>query len=670
MKIEVGTSYYPENWNRNRIIYDAELMQKAGLSYVRMGEFAWSHIEPVEGAFQIDWLEEAVEIFAEHGIRSVLCTPSAAVPAWLCKKHPSILRMSRSGERAYLGVRHHTCYTSKILREYIRKITIKLADHFRENPNVAAWQIENEPGASRFLECHCEDCQAGFREYLRAKYQTIGALNKAWKAAFWSGEFSDWNEIDLSALIENTQSCKSLESWRFRSREQAEFVKFQADIIRERIPGVPIGTNNYSIFDLYEGYASLDFAGNDVYPNYGASKEQMLDPFRNKMDCAVYSGVKPGVAPWILETPPNPGWPMKDLTNFFFWFYAGSGNSKIFYFPWGNAMTSDEKIHHSIVDAFSKTGPQYEALKKMIAEADCVLAPYPELPLPHNPCAIIKDHDAEWMYGGSMDSRRITFLNIFKELYQSLCKTADYPEIISSAADWSSYKLIVLPVQNHISRELAEKMRGFVNNGGVLVMNGSSGCFDQYGNYFDGIVPEHVHDLFGVEVGENMPCKSYEPIFENTPEFFRKEPVVKGVLDGEEVRGTLSTWTAYLRTTSAETILSFENSQLACHPFCTINRYGKGAAIYYGADRIDQALSDKLIRFAAKQAGVTPVPYPEKISVIKRGNLAFLFNFGDETITFPAGFSGKNLIGNALQGTQITLQPQEYALAEISARKG
>ena len=62
MKIEVGTSYYPENWNRNRIIYDAELMQKAGLSYVRMGEFAWSHIEPVEGAFQIDWLEEAVEI--------------------------------------------------------------------------------------------------------------------------------------------------------------------------------------------------------------------------------------------------------------------------------------------------------------------------------------------------------------------------------------------------------------------------------------------------------------------------------------------------------------------------------------------------------------------------------------------------------------------------------
>ena len=172
MKIEIGTSYYPENWDRKRIIYDAELMQNAGLSYVRLGEFAWSHIELREGEYHLEWLEEAIQIFGEHGIRSVLCTPSAAVPAWLCKKHPSILRTGRNGEKAYLGVRHHTCYTSKILREYIRKITIVLAEHFKDNPYVAAWQIENEPGACRFLECFCDDCQNEFRRYLREKYRT------------------------------------------------------------------------------------------------------------------------------------------------------------------------------------------------------------------------------------------------------------------------------------------------------------------------------------------------------------------------------------------------------------------------------------------------------------------------------------------------------------------
>ena len=98
MKIGVGTSYYPENWNRERIIRDADLMKKAGLSFVRMGEFAWSHFEPADGEYHFEWLEEAVQIFGERGINSVLCTPSSAAPVWMCRKYPSILRQGRNGE--------------------------------------------------------------------------------------------------------------------------------------------------------------------------------------------------------------------------------------------------------------------------------------------------------------------------------------------------------------------------------------------------------------------------------------------------------------------------------------------------------------------------------------------------------------------------------------------
>lgn len=667
MRIEVGTSYYPENWDRDRIIRDAELMKNAGLRYVRMGEFAWSHFEPVEGRYQLEWLEEAVQIFGERGILSVLCTPTAAPPAWLCKKYPSILRMSRNGERAYLGHRHHICYTSKIFRDYMQKITVKLADHFMDNPYVAAWQIENEPGATRFKECFCEDCQTEFRQYLRNKYQTVEMLNRAWRAQFWSGEYSDWNELDLSSLCDNTQTCKTLETQRFRSKVQADFVLCQAKIIRERMPEIPIGTNNYCGADRYEVFAGLDFAGNDLYPNYRPA-ETMMDPFRHKMDCTLYSGLKPGVSPWIMETVPNAGWPMKDLMKFFFWLYAGYGYNKIFYFPWGNAMTSDEKIHISVVDAYSRTGAQYESLKNMVSEADQILQSYPELPLPHSPCAIVRDHDAEWMYGGSSVNLQKLFGSIFVCSYTSLCKTADFAEIISAEADWSAYKLIVLPVQNHISESLARKMSNFVEAGGVLVMHGSSGCFDQYGNHVDGILPEHVHELFGLEIGENMPCKSYDPVFEDTPEFFKRKPVVKGILDGKEVTGTLSVWTSYLHLTAAETLLTFENSQLAGQPFCTMNRYGRGYAIYYGADRIDQKLSDEIIRFAAKKAGLTPVSYPENVSVVKRGNLAFLFNFSEGSVVFSTDILGKNLIGKALQNGKIILGPQDLALVEMENR--
>ena len=665
MRIEVGTSYYPENWDRERIIRDADLMKDAGLRYVRMGEFAWSHLEPAEGKYQLEWLDEAVQIFGERGILSVLCTPSAAAPAWLCKKHPSILRMNRNGERAYFGVRHHTCYTSKIYRDYARKITTVIADHFKDNPYVVAWQIENEPGASRFWDCFCDECQNAFRQYLHRKYGSIEELNKAWRAQFWSGEYSDWDEIELSGLLDGTQSCKTLETRRFRSKVQADFVLSEAAIIRERMPNTPIGTNNYTNADRYEVFAGLDFAGNDLYPNYRPA-ETMMNPFRHKMDCALYSGLKPGISPWIMETAPNPGWPMKDLMKFFFWLYAGYGYNKIFYFPWGNAMTSDEKIHISVVDAFGKTGHQYESLKSMVAEADAILRQYPELPLPHSQCAIVRDHDAEWMFGGSIVNLMKLFYGGFVCSYASLCRTADFAEIISIDADWSAFKLIVLPVQNHISEDLSCKMRHFVEEGGVLVMNGSSGCFDQYGNQQEGIVPQYVHDLLGLEIGENMPCKAVEPVFEDTPDFFRRKPVVKGILDGNEVKGTLSVWTCYLHPTTAETLLTFENTQLRGLPFCTINQYGKGYAIYYGADRIDQKLCDQLIRFAAKKAGLTPVPYSENVSMVRRGNLAFLFNFGEEQETFATAIQGKNLIGNALQNGTITLAPQDMALLDLA----
>ena len=375
--------------------------------------------------------------------------------------------------------------------------------------------------------------------------------------------------------------------------------------------------------------------------------------------------MKPGISPWIMETPPNPGWPMKDLTNFFFWLYGGYGYSKIFYFPWGNAMTSDEKIHLSIVDAYSKTGPQYEKLKTMIAEADNILKAYPELPLPHSSCAIVNNHEALWMYGGSMRELHNVFFDAFNCSYRSLCRVADFAEIISVEADWSSYKLIVLPIQNHINRSLAEKMKAYVEAGGILIMNGSSGCFDYYGNHVNGIIPEHVHDLFGIEIGENMPCKVFEPVFADDPEFFKKEPVVKGYLDNEEVRGTFSTWTSYIHPTTAEILMKFENSQLCGQPFCTLNQYGKGYALYYNADRIDQNLCDKIIRFAAQKAKLSPVLYPETVSVVKRGNLAFLFNFSDETVSFTVDFCGKNLLGNALSKNKVTLPPQEYALVEI-----
>lgn len=59
---------------------DIRLMRKAGLTVVRMAEFAWSTLEPAGGEFHFDRLERAISALASAGIATVLGTPTAAPP--------------------------------------------------------------------------------------------------------------------------------------------------------------------------------------------------------------------------------------------------------------------------------------------------------------------------------------------------------------------------------------------------------------------------------------------------------------------------------------------------------------------------------------------------------------------------------------------------------------
>ena len=49
MKRTLGVCYYPEHWPKSFWKEDAKRMAEAGLSWVQIGEFAWSKIEPSPG---------------------------------------------------------------------------------------------------------------------------------------------------------------------------------------------------------------------------------------------------------------------------------------------------------------------------------------------------------------------------------------------------------------------------------------------------------------------------------------------------------------------------------------------------------------------------------------------------------------------------------------------
>src|SRR4030042_6321259 len=167
--LHIGSAYYPEQWPELNWQEDIRLMRTAGFNTARLGDFAWTSLEPSLGNYQFKWLERAISALGEAGIDTVLCTPTAGPPAWLVTQYPDILPLDENGNRVQFGNRCHYCVNSPEFHEVVRNLVGALAEHFGSNPKVIGWQIDNE--FNRY--CYCSRCRRLFQEYLVQRYGTL-----------------------------------------------------------------------------------------------------------------------------------------------------------------------------------------------------------------------------------------------------------------------------------------------------------------------------------------------------------------------------------------------------------------------------------------------------------------------------------------------------------------
>jgi beta-galactosidase len=243
-------AYHPAYWPRERWPIDAKMISEANIQAVRAAEFAWSRFEPREGEFDFGWMDEAVDILASEGIKTIMCTPTATPPAWLIHKHPEILPVDANGLPAkYFGSRRHYCCSVAAFHEYTRQIVTAMAEHYGHNANVIGWQIDNELGNVYRLNrgrCYCEACREKFSEWLQRKHGSLDALNRVWGTVFWGQEYTDWDQIVLpcrGTAGEGLSPSHVLDYHRFFSDSWVEYTKLQADILREHGENQWISTN-------------------------------------------------------------------------------------------------------------------------------------------------------------------------------------------------------------------------------------------------------------------------------------------------------------------------------------------------------------------------------------------------------------------------------------------
>ena len=675
----LGCAYYPEYWGVERVATDAKLMRAAGINIARIGEFAWSRMEPDDGQFTLDWLHQTVTTLGRHGIDVLMCTPTAAPPAWLTSAYPDVLLVSAEGRRTSHGGRRHYCSSSDTYRRLSARITEVLSREMAGHKNVVGWQLDNEFGPEGGW-CHCENCQARFQEWLRRKYGTLAELNRRWGTGFWSMDYSDWRQVRLADKPDLFAS-RMLDSKRFWSGMMTDYALSQAAIVRREHPQALVTTNGmgplFSPIDYYGLFGALDVACDDLYFDIATQDANV---------CAlnVFRSYRPGQPYWITETgsgaldhgkPPH-----ADQFRAWAWSNLAHGGEGHFVFRWRTCLSGQEQELQGILEHSGKPRHRYRAVQKCFRELRRLWPKLKDLPLPKASVAIVHDYNVMWGYEASRPGRsqnytgqpyqEINYPGLIFRVHKDLYDRQILADIVRPERDLGGYRLVILPSLVMIAPEFAARLKAFVRAGGMVLALGQIGMRDFNANYLAHPGPDHLQDLLGITLEGGMYLRSHvaadEALWAPASKSRETEVALSGELGGTAATGRASKWVGDVELKGAEVLLRFTDDTYAGQPAVVARRTGKGHCVYAASAALDDGLFGQLVEFSLKQAGVRRGPRaPEYVEVVRRGGMVFAVNHRAEAVRVTLGAGGRVLVGRCRDGVA---ELPAYGVCVVAAR--
>jgi len=605
----LGTAWYPEQWPEQRWETDLSLMEQAHIHVVRVGEFAWSTMEPAEGQFKFGWLDRAISLAAKHHIAVVLGTPTAAPPAWLTAKYPETLRVDEDGKRAEHGNRQQFSFSDPLYRRLAAQIAERMAEHFGHNRNVLGWQLDNELAAPSFDASSKRE----FHRWLQQKYGAIGELNRRWTTSYWSQTYDNFDEVPVHSKGENPALL--LDWKRFVTDTWVSYLQVQIDAIRPKVsPGQFITTNTMHWnegFDHYLLHKHLDIAAWDDYFPDGH-----LDPLLNAADHDLVRGYKQRNF-WVMETQPafvnwgavNSPLP-RGVTREMAWQAIGHGADAVLYWQWRSALNGQEQYHGTMLGADGLPVPVYGEIQQVGAEFDRVGGALLES-TPKAQVAILQSYDSHWAIDFQRHSQKFDYVTQVTDVYRALKPIAQTVDIVSPDADLSRYKVVFAPALNVMSNSVAKNLIEYCENGGHLVLGPRSGMKDSD----DSLQVERQPGPLAAVLGGNV------------DQFYALEkpvPVDDLTASSGNVHGMATVWAETLVPVAADTSVLLRYGKTAGGWFdgqaAAISRpVGKGLMIYVGAT-LDSDLMKMFVGQVLDDAGVAPIldGLPQDVELMQR----------------------------------------------------
>ena len=613
-----GAAYYNEYMPYNRIEKDLSLMKEAGMNTIRIAESTWSTEEPHDGKFNFKPVTDVLDCAQKLGLKVIIGTPTYAVPAWLVKKYPDIMVTNRNGQVKY-GPRQSMDILNPDFLRHAERIIRKLLEAVMPYSCVIGFQLDNE---TKHYDNYGKYAQKKFLDFLKNKYKTTDAFNKAFTLAYWSNSIGSWEDMpDISNSINWNLHCQYE---KFLRSCAADYLKWQADIINEYKRPEQFITHNFDFgwigysygeqpgINHFEASPAVTIAGCDIYhPSqddltgaeiaFGGDKIRSL----KNSNYLILETEAQGFKEWT----PYP----KQLRLQAFSHLASGANGHM-YWNWHSIHNSMETYWKGVLGHELQPGVIYRYAKQIGKEYQLYGKELINLKK-KNQVALVTDNDsltALKFYPMDIPTGGLSYNDVVRWFYDTLYRMNVECDVVDiHALNPSDYKMIITPALYCISEENSRKLLEFVAEGGVLFSSFRSFYADEKGSVYDAPHPYNLTNAFGME---------YSMITQAGNAKIMDQPV--------EVYAEL------LENKNAEVLASYQHKYWSQYAAVTKNNYKKGYAYYYGA-KTPSSLLEKFLKGALKEAKIDLYNYQFPI-IIRSGEnskgkkVHYIFNYSSE----------------------------------------
>ena len=668
-----GAAYYHEYMPYDRLDKDVEMMKQAGISVVRMGESTWSLWEPEDGHFQYAWMDRVVEAMGKAGIKVILGTPTYSIPTWLYHAHPEVLARPLGGAATFYGMRQNMDTDSPTFRFYAGRLIEKMVLHYRDNPTVIGWQVDNETsgyGASN------RDVFVGFQNHLREKFGTTEALNKAWLLNYWGEDVNKWE--DLPTRDSATSTGYKLEWSRWQQMRTTDYLSWQASLVRQNRGPQQFVTQDFSggmhrDVNEYRVASALDMVAVNPYHGTqdnmdGAEQAEMGDFYRSlKRDNYLVTETNAQSTDWTSswQFPPYDGQLRLDVYT-----HLSSGANMVEYWHWHSIHSGQETYWKGVLSHDLEPNRAYAEVSRTAHELEKVGPHVVNLKI-RNQVAILYSVDSanaidfmpfthgpgsQWSFAPPV----ATYSTLLDQLHGVLYRAnigVDF--VFPEAPDFASYKVLIVPALYIADDALLERIASYVQQGGRVLMTFKSGFANENSMVRWVKQPGPLREAAGFSYQE----------FSNLP----KPLALRGDPWQLSDRNRVQYWAEFLQLEHAKALAFYDHPFFGQWPALTRNEFGSGTLTYEGTYLSDE-LQRAVVLDVLKEAGLLsgdqelPAPVRAKHGVNALGKrIDYYLNYSSDPQKFVyGGAAGTDLLtGRAIAPKmQIELKPWDLVIVE------